>query len=180
VLWGTLDTAVMVGGKQQAGIAYYAIAPRMEDGTIHTTLLRQGHLAVANNNAIYGTVAYTEAGRGVIGFTLVGDDHYPSAAYVSLNTPIGPADIQIVAEGVGPQDGFSEYNAFASSGVARPRWGDYGAAVVDGDTIWLANEWIAQTCNLTQYMTSPIGSCGGTRASLGNWNTRITSLNLGN
>jgi hypothetical protein len=180
VLWGTLDTAVMVGGKPQAGIAYYAVGVRIDNGNIVPTLLRQGHLAVANNNVLYGAVAYTDAGRGVIGFTIVGDDHYPSAAYVSLNGPIGPADIHIVAEGVGPQDGFTEYNAFASSGTARPRWGDYGAAVVDGDTVWLATEWIAQTCTLAQYMTSPIGSCGGTRASLGNWNTRITGLDLGN
>jgi hypothetical protein len=44
------------------------------------------------------------------------------------------------------------------------------------DTIWLANEYIAQTCTLAQYMSAPFGSCGGTRVTLGNWATRITAL----
>ena len=62
---------------------------------------------------------------------------------------------------------------------ATPRWGDYGAAVPDGDTIWLANEYINQTCNLQQYLTGAIGSCGGTRTSLANWGTRISQVRAG-
>jgi len=57
------------------------------------------------------------------------------------------------------------------------RWGDYGAAVVDGTTIWLASEYIAQTCTLAQYLSDPFGACGGTRTSLANWATRISAVN---
>jgi hypothetical protein len=42
--------------------------------------------------------------------------------------------------------------------------------------IWIASEYIGQTCTLTQYLTGSIGSCGGTRTSLGNWDTRISKL----
>jgi len=60
----------------------------------------------------------------------------------------------------------------------RPRWGDYGATAVDGDSIWLASEYVGQTCTLAQYLTGAIGSCGGTRTPLGNRGTRISRVTL--
>jgi hypothetical protein len=182
-LWGTLDTGVRVGGQTKAGILFYVIEPEVENSRVRAELNRQGHIAMPKNNAIYGAVATTHTGRAIVGFTLVGDNHFPSAAYVSLNGSTGPANIHIIANGVGPQDGFSEYNAYASSGTPRPRWGDYAAAVATNDnTIWVANEYIAQTCTLQQYMTNsaaaPFGSCGFTRDTLGNWATRITSIDV--
>src|SRR5215471_13061945 len=90
-------------------------------------------------------------------------------------------DINVLAEGKGPQDGFTEYRIFQNppESTPRPRWGDYGAAVAtDDNTIWVANEYIAQTCTLSQYMTPPFGSCGGTRATLGNWSTRISAIDV--
>jgi hypothetical protein len=58
----------------------------------------------------------------------------------------------------------------------RPRWGDYGAAAADGSSIWIASEYIGQTCTLAQYLEAPVGSCGGTRTALANWFTRILRL----
>lgn len=198
LLYGTLDTTVRVGGQTKAGVLWYIINPRgenrdednnandndPENGAFHgkgsrPVLVRQGHIAPHRNNALYGTVAATHTGRAIVGFTLVGDTHYPSAAYVSLNGRASEADIQVIAEGLGPQDGFTEYNALSGSGTARPRWGDYGASVAaDDNTIWLANEYIAQTCTLAQYMSAPFGSCGGTRGTLGNWATRISAIDV--
>jgi hypothetical protein len=177
MLWGTLDTNVKVGGKTQAGILFYILIPHLENGGVRADVVRQGHIAVANNNVIYGTVAATRTGRAIVGFTLVGDDHYPSAAYVSLNGPASAGDIQVIAEGLGPQDGFSGYKAF--NNPPRPRWGDYGASVAtDDNTIWVASEYIGQTCTLAQYMSAPFGSCGATRATLGNWTTRVSAIDV--
>jgi len=83
----------------------------------------------------------------------------------------------IAAAGLGPSDGFTSYKAFVGD-PPRTRWGDYGAAVTDGNSIYIASEYIAQTCTLSQYLSGAIGSCGGTRTSLANWATRITKLNL--
>ena len=59
----------------------------------------------------------------------------------------------------------------------RTRWGDYGVAVTDGNNIWIASEYIAQTCDLDTYLSGgPIGSCGGTRTSLANWATLISKV----
>ena len=51
----------------------------------------------------------------------------------------------------------------------RTRWGD-------GNSIWVASEYIGQTCTLDQYLTAPIGLCSGTRTALANWDTRISKL----
>jgi hypothetical protein len=42
--------------------------------------------------------------------------------------------------------------------------------------VWIASEYIAQTCHFTQYQAATFGTCGGTRGSLGNWATRISKL----
>src|SRR5262249_3351288 len=104
-------------------------------------------------------------------------DHFPSAGYTSIDAKVGAGDIHIVSEGVGADDGFSGYVPFVTT-QNRPRWGDYGAAAVDGASIWIASESIEQTCTYAQYLTAPVGQCGGTRGALGNWATRITRLGL--
>ena len=47
---------------------------------------------------------------------------------------------------------------------------------MDGSNIWVAAEYIAQTCTLAQYEATPFGSCGGTRTALANWATRISLI----
>jgi hypothetical protein len=109
-------------------------------------------------------------------FTVLGEDHYPSAGYVGIDAKIGAGDIHIAAEGAGPDDGFTGYNPVASNGT-RPRWGDYGAAATDGNTIWIASEYINQTCTYNDFITiTPLFRCGNTRTQLANWATRISKI----
>jgi hypothetical protein len=166
LLWGALDTAVTVGGVTKAGIAFFVLDPRK--GTIST----QGTIAVANNNVTYPAIGVTKSGRGIMAFTLVGGDHFPSAGFVALDARAGAGPVHIAAEGVGPQDGFAGYQPFS----ARPRWGDYGAAATDGDSVWIASEYIGQTCTFAEYLVAPLGTCSNTRAALGNWDTRISKV----
>ncbi len=115
----------------------------------------------------------TQSGRGVIAFTLTGDSDYPSAAFGGLDATSGMGDVQVAAVGAGPWDGFTSYVNFGSG---RPRWGDYGAAAVVGGDIWIASEYVAQTCTYAQYLLIPRGQCGGTRGALGNWSTHISKV----
>jgi hypothetical protein len=114
-------------------------------------------------------------------FTVVGADHYPSAGYAPIDAQVGVGDIHIAAEGAGPSDGFTSYIAFVGGPPPRTRWGDYGSAVADGNTIWIASEYIGPAngtpCTLSQYVSSGF-SCGGTRTSLANWSTRISQLSV--
>ena len=164
-LWGALDTAVEVGGEDRAGIAYYVINP-------HSVKLDlQGQAGIAGTDLTYPALAVTESGRGVIAFTLTGDNLFPGAAYAGLDAKVGMGDVQVAAAGVGAWDGFTSYRVFGSG---RPRWGDYGAAAVDGNAIWIASEYVAQTCDYLTYLADP--TCGGTRGALSNWSTRISKL----
>ena len=166
-LWGALDTAVNVGGQDRAGIAYYVINPNSKK------LMLQGQAGIANTDLTYPAVGVTQSGRGVIAFTLTGDNDYPSAALAGLDAKVGIGNVQVAAAGAGPWDGFTSYVIFGSG---RPRWGDYGAAAVDGADIWVASEYAAQTCTYPQYLVTPRGQCGGTRGALGNWSTHISKV----
>ena len=173
-LWGALDTAVNASANTRAGIEWFVVDPTANGGA----LVNQGYLAVKQNNVTYPAIAVRPDGNGVMAFTLVGRDFYPSAAFASINAS-GVGAVQVAATGLGPADGFSGYALYNAPNPARPRWGDYGAAVVDGNNIWLASEYIGQTCTLAQYTSTPFGSCGGTRSSLANWYTRITEVQPG-
>ena len=172
-VWGALGTAVSVGGATKAGVAFYVVAPRISATSLAGSIVKQGQFGVAGNHLSYPNVGVTASGRGVIAFTLVGADHYPSAAFAGLDAAAGAGPVQIAREGLGPSDGFTSYKAFVGN-PPRTRWGDYGATAVDGDNIWIASEYIAQTCTLSQWLTAPIGDCNKTRTALANWATRIS------
>ena len=176
MLWGAADTAVNVGGELKAGIAWFAVSPKINgSGKVEGQVKKQGYLALANNNLSYPAIAMGTNNKGVIAFTVVGEDYYPSAGYATINANGSVGPVHIAATGLGPDDGFTSYKAFVGD-PPRTRWGDYGAAVTDGNNIWIASEYIAQTCTLTQYLSGAIGSCGGTRTSLANWATRISKV----
>ena len=86
-------------------------------------------------------------------------------------------------------DGFTSYKQQVGGNPPRTRWGDYGAAAVDGNSIWIASEYIAHTCNYTDWGgpffaggsgDNVLGTCGGAnhgpgpRSALANWSTRIS------
>jgi hypothetical protein len=174
-LWGALGTGISTdgGATTHAGVAYFVITPQVGVGPLKGKMVKQGYVALDDASLTYPSTAATPSGRGVISFTVVGPGTNPGVGYVSLDAIIGAGDVHIAQSGAGLQDGFTEYsNIFGS----RPRWGDYGAAAVVGNSIWFATEYINQSCDLATYEGSPFGSCGGTRASLGNWATRITEV----
>ena len=175
-IYGALDTEVTVAGEPEpsVGIHWFVVDPEKDGRGLQAELDEQGHIALAGNSVTRPALGVTSNGKAVIGMTVVGDDYHPSAAYAVLGDE-NPT-VHVAGLGKGLQDGFSGYGDVFGG---RPRWGDYGAAAVDGDTIWVGNEYIAQSCNLRQYLTAPIGSCGGTRVALGNWATRITAVKVG-
>jgi hypothetical protein len=173
-LYGALDTAVTVGGVQKAGVGWYILRPRSRPHSVGAGIIAQGQLGIAGNNLIYPAIGMNAAGRGVMAFTLVGDQYYPSAAYSTFNGRTGAGQVFLAKTGLGPQDGFTGYKAF--NNPPRPRWGDYGATAVEGGNIWIASEYIGQTCTLKVYLSGEFGGCHGTRTALANWYTRISKI----
>jgi hypothetical protein len=188
-LWGALDTAVTVGGTNRAGVAYYIVNP--SSGNV----VKQGYVAAAAADLTYPAIGATASGRGVIAFTYTGDVTNPSAAYAPLDALAGAGAWSFAGpggEGAAVDDGFTSYKSQVGN-PPRTRWGDYGAAAVDGNSIWIASEYIAHACDYTTWggrFFSPftatgdnkLGTCAaspgaaGPRTALGNWSTRISQL----
>ena len=170
-LYGGLNTVVgQADGSTRAGVAWFKVRPNAKThGTMNGHMDDQGYYAPAGANAMFPSIGVTPGGaKAVIGFSLSGPAYYPSSAYAVL----GSSTIHLAAPGVGPEDGFTGYQPFVPDGVAR--WGDYSAAVAAAGTIWIANEYIAQSCTVAQYQAD--STCGGTRTALANWATRISAI----
>jgi hypothetical protein len=153
----------------------------------------QGYLGVADADLTYPAIGVTPSGRGVMAFTYTGNSTSPSAAYAPIDAIVGAGAWSFAGpggQGAAQDDGFTSYRAEVGS-PPRTRWGDYGAAAVDGTSVWIASEYIAQACDYTSWGgpffaggsgDNLLGTCGGTnhgpgaRAALGNWSTRISQL----
>jgi hypothetical protein len=171
MLWSGVNT--VIGDGSQVGIAYFIVSPQLNGHNLSATMAKQGYVTVDNNSVLFPSIGVNPAGQGVMGFTVSGSNYYPSAAYVTVDATHGAGAVHISGAGVGPADGFTGYPEFGGGGVER--WGDYSAAVAGQDgSIWLATEYIAQSCTVAQYSADP--TCGGTRTSLANWSTFITHV----
>jgi len=185
-LWGALDTAVTVGGSNRAGIAWYIVNPSVPK------LILQGTTGAAGYDFTYPAIGVTASGRGVMAFTATGNALNPSAAFAPIDAHVGVGDWNVVngGDGAAVDDGFTSYKSQVGN-PPRTRWGDYGAASVDGNSIWIASEYIAKQCDYTPWGgpffvggtgDNLLGTCGGAshgpgaRAALGNWSTFISNF----
>jgi hypothetical protein len=185
-LWGALDTALNPdSGPQRAGIAWYIVNPNSGN------VAMQGYLGASGHDFTYPAIGVTKNGRGIMAFTDTGDTTNPSAAYASIDAVAGVGAWTDVPGGVGAaqDDGFTSYKSQVGN-PPRTRWGDYGAAAVDGNSVWIASEYIAHTCSYTDWGgpffggtgDNLLGTCGGaghgpgSRSALANWSTRISNL----
>jgi len=112
-------------------------------------------------------------------FTVARPDRFPSAGYVMLDSAGNAGAVHISGAGVGPEDGFTGYYPFGTGNSQYTgriaRRGDYGAAVADEHgNVWLASEYINQTCSLAQFESDT--TCGGTRTILANRATYVTEV----
>jgi hypothetical protein len=187
-LWGALDTAVTVDSANRAGIAWYIFNPT------NGSIVMQGTYGITGADLTYPAIGVTTGGRGVMAFSYTDTTNptNPSAAYAPIDASVGVGDTHIIATGATRDDGFTGYKQQRFPNPIRSRWGDYGAAAVDGNSVWIASE-LTQTdpCNYTDWGgpffaggtgDNLLGTCGGashgpgTRTALADWNTRISKL----
>jgi len=151
----------LIGDGSRTGIAWFGVDPTFSHGNVSGRVVRQGYVAVDGQSVIFPSLAFADGGdTGLVGFTLVGPDFFPSAAYVNIggDNDSNNSAVHISANGAAPDDGFSGYAAFGGPGFGR--WGDYSAAVSDGHNVWFATEYIPN---------SP-------RTALANWGTFVTKV----
>ena len=187
-LWGALDTALNPdGGPQRAGIAWFIVNPPAGK------LVLSGYLGATGYDFTYPAIGVTASGRGVMAFTATGNTLNPSAAYAPIDANAGVGAWNVVNDGTGAavDDGFTGYKQQRFPNAIRSRWGDYGAAAVDGNSVWIASEYIGGSCTYIPWGgpffvggtgDNLLGTCGGAthgpgpRTALANWSTRISKL----
>jgi len=150
-LWSGLTTVVSDGTNSNAGIAYFDVTPKLKGGNLTATIRGQNYVSVKGASVMYPAVAVTADGTAAVAFTLTGPSYFPSAAFSHL-TPANAVSVNLVAAGTSPQDDFSGYPQFGGAGTAR--WGDYSYAVADGESLWLATEYIPGGIDSTFYLTN--------------------------
>ena len=159
-LWSDVNSVVKnANGNVQVGIAWFAVQPGWDTTGLTGTMLNQGYVAVNRANALFGAIAVNAAGKATMGFTLVGHDIYPSAAWVSIGKTGGTSSVHVSGAGALPEDGFTGYVIEGGNGTSR--WGDYSAATGDeAGNLWMAVEYIPN----------------GPRTLFANWGTFITKV----
>lgn len=163
-LWGASDTIVKTPTRGvQVGAAYYMLTPSFDgSGNVGGTVAKQGYLSVNGNSVTRPSLGVTSSGKVAVGVSLIGPDYFPSAAYATFDDSAGsaPTILHVASQATVPADGFTGYHAFPP-GNGVERWGDYGFAAVDGNNVWVANEWIP-------------GRVQG--ADLANWGTYVSKI----
>jgi hypothetical protein len=144
-LWTAVPTSAKTqNGPVRAAAAWFILSPAVSGGAVSASVVNQGYIAIDGSNqqnVLFPSVAVNSQGKGVVAFSVVGVNFYPSTGYAPIDVN-GTGAVRISALGALPEDGFTGYPQFgASNRVAR--WGDYSAAVSDENgTIWMGNEYI--------------------------------------
>ena len=143
-LWAAGDTIVNTPtGPAQVGVTYYMLSPSVSSGgAVSATVVKQGYVSVSGDSVTRPSLGVTSSGKVALGVSLIGPDYFPSAAYATFDDSAtsAPTALRVAAAGPVPADGFTGYAAENGNGIER--WGDYGFAAADGNSVWLANEWI--------------------------------------
>jgi hypothetical protein len=185
-VWGALDTALTINSVNRAGIEWFIVNPNS------ASVVLQGYLGASGHDFTYPAIGVTTSGRGLMAFTDTGDTTNPTAAYAPIDALAGVGAWNDITGDTGDtaDDGFTSYKAQVGN-PPRTRWGDFGAAAVDGNSIWIASEYIDDTCNYIDWGglffvggtgDNLLGTCGGAshgpgvRTALANWATRISNL----
>jgi hypothetical protein len=174
--------------ETHAGAAYWVVGTRSFDQTGRFTLTSQSYISAMHEDLEFPAFAAgARNGRAIVSFTLNGNGgtagadnggFFPSSAFgrlTSTSRTLLSSTINIAALGQSPQDGFTEYQNYPSATPAfRPRWGDYGAAILMGGRYYFASEYIqSPNCAPPAFKLNTIGTCGGTRNSNANWGTSV-------
>ena len=144
-LWGALDTALnptaASSGPGSRGTSSTRTAGRSYS---------QGYLGATEQDFTYPAIGVTPSGRGMMAFTYTGATTNPSAAYASIDAHAGVGDWNDVpAALVPPRTTVSPSYKAQVGNPPRTRWGDYGAAAVDGNPSGSRASTSPQPCDYT-------------------------------
>ncbi|HXS44734.1 MAG TPA: hypothetical protein VN751_08905 [Solirubrobacteraceae bacterium] len=155
-LWSGVNTIVTPGPRD--GLAWFSVVPSVSANTVSADIRRQGYLAGRNAFLSFPAIGVNDAGRGVVAYSVMGPNRFPSAGWTRIDRSGAGRAVRIARAGFRPEDGFTCYTEFIGGDEALCRGGDYSAsfALPNGE-IWSATEFIG----------------GNSRTTFANWSTFI-------
>jgi hypothetical protein len=140
-LWSGVNTIVTPGPRD--GIAWFSLDPAVSDRSVSADIRKQGYLAARNAFLSFPSIGVNDGGRGVVAYSVMGPNLYPSAGWTPIGSQGAGGTVRIARAGFRPEDGFTCYTEFVGGDEAECRWGDYSAsfALPNGD-VWSAAELI--------------------------------------
>jgi hypothetical protein len=144
-LFSAITSTVYDGTDFVDGVEWFIVKPSSGgSGALRAALSGNDYLTVKGQNLIYPAVAVdADHDGGAMTFTLVGPNFFPSAAFIKFNSSGAHGPVNVLAQGIAPDDGFTGYVGSPSNEQLAGRWGDYSAAVADGENIFIATEYIS-------------------------------------
>jgi hypothetical protein len=172
LLYSAITSTVFDGTEFVDGILYFIVQPGFTTtGKLTAALKIDNYLTVKGENLIYPAIGISDDNQGAMVFTLAGPNFFPSAAYVRMNGSGAQGEVHVAAAGRDPDDGFSGYFGIPSNQPLAGRWGDYSAAVANGE-----HEIIIATEYISGHRVKPnLLSLTG----LANWSTSISAVSVG-
>jgi hypothetical protein len=161
-LFSSITSTIFDGTEFVDGAEWFIVKPTFsKSGALGAVLSGNDYLTVKGQNLIYPAVAVdADDDGGAMTFTLVGPNFFPSAAFIKFDSNGAHGAVNVLAQGIAPDDGFSGYAGVPSNEQLAGRWGDYSAAVADGRDIFIATEYIS----------------GGNRDFFVNWATSMSEI----
>lgn len=90
-LWTALNSSAKTqNGPVRTTAAYFILSPTGSGETLGATVAKQGYLAINSpfqQSILFPSIGVNNNGQGVMTFTVVGQDFYPSAAYAPIDGP---------------------------------------------------------------------------------------------
>jgi hypothetical protein len=149
-LWSGVNTIVTPGPRD--GIAWFIVNPWIFTGSVHANIAHQGYIAARAGFVSFPAVGVDDTGRGVVAYSLMGPQVYPSAAWsrITFDGVTGP--VRAARRGFRTEDGFTCYPDEDAPPDEQTlcRWGDYSAsfALPNGE-VWSATEFIGDDARTT-------------------------------
>jgi len=155
-LWGGVNTLLNPGPRD--GIAWFQVIPQSHPNSVSGTIANQGYVASRDTDQYlsFPSIGVNNRGKGVIAYSLMGEDFHPSSAWTGITTAGTEGAVSVAEVGDRVEDGFTCYPD-EPDGEAECRWGDYTASfALPSGEIWSATEFI-----------------GRRRTTFANWSTFI-------
>src|SRR2546423_14699123 len=88
-VWAAMGSSAKTqNGPVRAAAAWFILSPALSGGAVSASVVNQGYIAIDGSNqqnVLFPSVAVNSQGKGVVAFSVVGLDLFPSTGYAPID-----------------------------------------------------------------------------------------------